>query len=217
MAEITLYSSRVCPFAHRCRLALAEKGLDHQLVEIDLRNKPDWYRQINPAEAVPALQQDAFILTESLVINEFINDLADTPPLLPAAAQTKALARRFIAATDASFVPAFYRLLKAQAQPDQAKAADTMLAALQHIDQALDASPGPWLFGAELSLADLAVYPWFERWAVLEHYRGLSVPAELGALHKWLAALQQRDSVRSNAGEDAFFIAQYLDYASGKK
>lgn len=57
METIELFSARVCPFAHRSRLALMEKHLPFTLIEIDLRNKPDWYSQLNPAGAVPTLRQ----------------------------------------------------------------------------------------------------------------------------------------------------------------
>ncbi len=217
MEAIKLYSARVCPFAHRCRLALAEKGLNYERIDIYLRNKPDWYKQINPAGFIPTLKQGEFMIAESLVINEYINDLAEAPPLFPQAAQQKALARGFIKSTDTSFVSSFYRLLKAQTKQDQANATDKLLAALQQINEALTTSTGPYLFGEELSLADIAIYPWFERWAVLKYYRGLTIPDAMDALQTWITTMQKRDSVKSNAGEDSFYIAEYNDYASGKK
>ena len=217
MEEVKLYSARVCPFAQRCRLALAEKGFNYELIDIDLRNKPDWYKKVNPSGFVPALKQGEFIVTESLVINEFVNDLADTPPLFPKTVQQKALARRFIASTDTSFVPSFYQLLKAQTKKDQAKARNKMLEALRHINEALKTSTGPYLFGGEISLADIAIYPWFERWAVLKHYRGLTVPDTMNTLQEWITTMHKRDSVKSNAEEDSFYIVEYIDYASGKK
>ncbi len=40
VATIELFSARVCPYAHRTRLVLAEKGLDFDLTEIDFKDKP---------------------------------------------------------------------------------------------------------------------------------------------------------------------------------
>ena len=59
MAELTLYSARACPFAHRTRLVLAEKRLDFELVEIDLRQKPAWFSTISNYGKVPALKRRA--------------------------------------------------------------------------------------------------------------------------------------------------------------
>jgi glutaredoxin len=43
MAEVKIYSATGCPYAHRTRLALLEKGVDFTLTEIDLENKPEWF------------------------------------------------------------------------------------------------------------------------------------------------------------------------------
>jgi glutathione S-transferase len=50
MEDIELFSARVCPFVHRSRLALMEENLPFTLIDIDLRNKPDWYLPLNPAD-----------------------------------------------------------------------------------------------------------------------------------------------------------------------
>jgi glutathione S-transferase len=39
---LTLYSAIICPYAHRARIALKEVGVEHEIVEIDLSNKPEW-------------------------------------------------------------------------------------------------------------------------------------------------------------------------------
>ncbi|KAI5454276.1 hypothetical protein NCC49_004336 [Naganishia albida] len=81
-----LYSADVCPYAHRARVAMKASGADFKIVEIDLKNKPEWYQpKINPASKVPALWFDApedadpasppegtFILPESALIVDFI-------------------------------------------------------------------------------------------------------------------------------------------------
>jgi glutathione S-transferase len=50
---IKLYSNGSCPWAHRSRIALLEAGVKYEEVEIDLRNKPDWYSKINPVLPYP--------------------------------------------------------------------------------------------------------------------------------------------------------------------
>jgi glutathione S-transferase len=217
MHEITLYSSKICPFAHRCRLALAEVGMPYSLVEIDLRNKPHWYKDINPKEEVPAIKQNGFVLTESLVINEFINDLAGTHPLMPESPQQKARVRRCIISAENALIPSFYRLLQAQNEEELIKAKDRMNKALQLLETDLHLFKGPYFFGQMLTLADIAVYPWFERWPAIEYYRRFSWPRALNALERWLVAMQTRQSVKNNLCERSFYIKHYGDYARGDK
>lgn len=219
METIELFSARVCPFAHRSRLALMEKHIPFTLIEIDLRNKPDWYVQINPAGAVPALRQGDFIMRESLIINEYVNECCAEPALLPATAQLRAEARLWIDFAGSRFVPLFYRLLKAQQTEEQANAAAELGNVLALLDDELKRRKGAgrYWFGEQVGLTDIAYYPWFERWAVLEHYRGLRIPDHLTALLGWIEAMQGRDAVGQGSASANFYIGEYADYAAGTK
>lgn len=217
METIELFSARVCPFAHRCRLALMEKGLPFEVIEIDLRNKPVWYRQINPDEAVPVLRQGHFMLRESLVIDEYIDELAAEPALLPKSPQGRAQARLWAEFANTRFVPLFYRLLKAQGEDERTDARDKLLLVLSGLNAELNRRQpdGCYWFGQNVGLTDIAFYPWFERWAVLEHYRGASIPGELTSLLRWIKTMQGREVIKKARQSAEFYIAGYEGYAKG--
>ncbi|MEZ4598235.1 MAG: glutathione S-transferase family protein [Syntrophotaleaceae bacterium] len=217
METIELFSARVCPYAHRSRLALMEKGLPFELVEIDLRNKPAWYREINPFESVPALRQGSFLLRESLVINEYVEELTPEPPLLPAVPRQRAEARLWISFADSRMVPLFYRLLKARGEEEKATAGRDLLSVLSCLDEELHRRQGggPYWGGRSVCLTDLALYPWFERWPVLEHYRGWAIPRDMTALLSWVEAMKGRDAVVRGGQSAEFYIGEYARYAEG--
>ncbi len=219
MELIELFSARVCPFAHRSRLALMEKGIPFRLIEINLRDKPPWYKEVTPTGAVPALRQGHFLLHESLVINEYVDELSPDPPLLPPTAQLRAQARLWIEFSSSRFVPLFYRLLKAQAEEERKTFGEEMLRVLATLDKELERRKGQgrYWFGWQVGLTDIAFYPWFERWAVLEHYRGFSIPRKFESLLGWIDAMQGRDAVQLGGEPAGFYIGEYEDYASGKK
>jgi len=218
MKTLEIFSSKVCPFAHRTRLAAMEKGVPFELIEIDLHNKPDWYRDINPQLSVPALRHGDFVLRESLIINEYIDELKHSPALMPHKAQERAIARLWMDFAATRLVPVFYRLLKAQDGATGLKAREELLGALGTIEEELARdSKGPYWFGEKISLTDIAFYPWFERWAVLEHYRGFALPQELSAIGDWINAMAERESVKQGRQPAEFYIAEYEPYASGKK
>ena len=219
MENIELFSARVCPFAHRSRLALMEKNLPFTLIDIDLHNKPDWFRQANPAGAVPALRQGDFLLNESLVINEYINECCVEPPLLPATTQQRAEARFWINYASSSFVPLFYRLLKSQNEEKQAELTAEMSRVLEVLNSELQRrkGQGAYWFGWQVGLTDIAFYPWFERWPLLEVYRGLRIPEHLHFLLDWIETMQGRDAVRLSGEPTEYYIAEYVDFAAGKK
>ena len=73
-ARVTFFTHSLCPYAHRTALALAEKGVPHKRIHVDLSNKPRWYIDVNP-RGVPALETaDGAVLTESLDLVEFVDE-----------------------------------------------------------------------------------------------------------------------------------------------
>jgi glutathione S-transferase len=77
-----LYDAARCPYCARVRIALAEKGIDYERVEIDLSNRPVWIYDLNPTGRVPVLE-DGFVLPESAVIMGYLDDRYPETPLLP--------------------------------------------------------------------------------------------------------------------------------------
>ena len=57
---MTLYSGITCPFSHRCRFVLFEKGMDFEIKDIDTFNKPEDLAVINPYNQVPVLVETRF-------------------------------------------------------------------------------------------------------------------------------------------------------------
>jgi glutathione S-transferase len=75
MSEIEIYSAVLCPFAHRSRLTLIEKGVPFNLIEIDLQNKPANFGEISPYGKVPMLKHRNHRVWESAIINEYLIDI----------------------------------------------------------------------------------------------------------------------------------------------
>src|SRR5256714_6121388 len=76
--KLTLISHKLCPYVQRAVIALNEKGVPFERVDIDLANKPDWFLKISPLGKVPVLlvgpENGETALFESNVICEFIED-----------------------------------------------------------------------------------------------------------------------------------------------
>ena len=81
---IVLYSGTTCPFSHRCRFVLFEKGMDFEIRDVDLFNKPEDISVMNPYGQVPILVERDLILYESNIINEYIDERFPHPQLMPA-------------------------------------------------------------------------------------------------------------------------------------
>ena len=81
-----------CPYCARVRIALAEKGVEYECVEIDLQSRPKWVYDLNPAGKVPILD-DEVVLPESAVIMEYLEERYPEVSLLPTGVAARAQAR----------------------------------------------------------------------------------------------------------------------------
>ena len=98
---IELYHNDMSVCAAKVRLALAEKGLEYTGHHINLRSgeqkKPE-YVKLNPKGVVPTLVHDGFVVCESVIINEYIDDAFEGPALMPDSAQGRARVRHWTVA-----------------------------------------------------------------------------------------------------------------------
>jgi len=152
---LTLYDAPRCPYCARVRIVLAEKGIEYETVEIDLGDRPAWIYEKNRTGRVPVLEEGTWVLPESSVIMEYLEERYPAPALLAADAAARALARLWIFRHDELTEP-YYALRRGEAD-----GAARFEAQLERFDAAL-ALHG-WLDGTGYGLADIAYVPWLLR------------------------------------------------------
>ena len=180
---ITLYDADRCPYCARTRIVLAEKGIEYETVVIDLGDRPAWIYEKNATGRVPVLEEDTFVLPESAVINEYLNERYPDPPLLPAEPAQRALARLLVFRFDDLSKP-YYAVRRGD--DDARERLEVQLAGL---DALLEAQQ--FLTGADFGLADVAYVPW-----ILRARDRMDVDLHpFPALVDWLDRLAERPSI----------------------
>lgn len=180
---LTLIDAPRCPYCARVRIVLAEKGASYETVVIDLVDRPGWLYEMNPAGKVPVLDDGGWVLPESAVINEYLEERFPEPALLPADAEGRAAARLLSFRHD-DFTRPYYALRREEPGAEAAFAD-----ALAFLEAAL--GQAPYLTGAALGLADAAYVPWLIR---ARDLLGVSL-APYPRLTDWIARLSERPSV----------------------
>src|SRR6266568_1806165 len=78
-ARLKLISHKLCPYVQRAVIALTEKGIAFERIDIDLANKPDWFLAISPLGKTPVLQVGDTAIFESAVILEYLEETQPKP------------------------------------------------------------------------------------------------------------------------------------------
>jgi glutathione S-transferase len=182
---LTLYDAPRCPYCARTRIVLAEKAVPHETVTIDLAERPDWLLERNPPDGrVPVLEVDGWVIPESAVVDEYLEERYPEPPLLPDDPGARAAARLLVFRFDAVLGHAYYSLRR-----DETGAAAWLDDALTGIDALLGAAP--YLTGRRFGLADVSYLPWLLR---LRGLMGVSLEP-YPAISAWLEQCAERSSV----------------------
>jgi RNA polymerase-associated protein len=182
---MTLYSGTTCPFSQRCRNVLYEKGMDFQIVDVDLHNKPEDLAVMNPYNQVPVLVERDLMLYESNIINEYIDDRFPHPQLMPADPVMRARARLFLFRFEHEMFTHVETLEKGiQRLVDKARAAIR--------DNLAQIAPvfakQKYMLGDEFSMLDVAIVPLLWR---LDYY-DVQLPKQAAPLMKYAERLFSR-------------------------
>ena len=102
MSKPTLYGPAFSTYVRSARLALEEKGVDYDLVEIDFLQGPMPAEQIerHPFARVPAFEHDGFQLYETTAICRYVDEAFDGPSLQPGNVQERARMNQIISILD---------------------------------------------------------------------------------------------------------------------
>ncbi|MEE2980677.1 MAG: glutathione S-transferase family protein [Pseudomonadota bacterium] len=215
MADLHFITAEVCPYAQRTHMALREKGLDYEHTEVDLKNKPVWFEEVSPYSKVPVLKCGDQVLYESVIINEFLDETFPEPALMPSDPFLRAQARVWIDYSNTRFIEAIYDLLGAKDAEVQTEQAAKLTACMEYMeDRGLKAlGSDPFWLGSEVSLVDIAYWPFFERLPAVTHYRGVGIPERCTRLKAWAEAMEARDSVQSTMHQPDYYIQSYSRHA----
>ncbi|HEY9572076.1 MAG TPA: glutathione S-transferase N-terminal domain-containing protein [Pusillimonas sp.] len=185
---MVLYSGTTCPFSQRCRFVLFEKGMDFEIRDIDLYNKPEDIAVMNPYGQVPILVERDLILYESNIINEYIDERFPHPQLMPADPVMRARTRLFLYNFEKELF-AHVSVLENRISPDT-KVQDQARQGIR--DRLSQLAPmllkNKYMLGDEFSMLDVAVAPLLWR---LDHY-GIDLPKNAAPLQKYAERIFSR-------------------------
>jgi len=189
-----------------------------------LKATPSWYNEkVNSYETVPCLYENGKGIFESLNVVEYLHD-EHGADLLPKSSYERALARETISKFE---VGVYYRLLLCEELEKQQEIKHEILEELKFLNKLYsrgrinNKSHGPYYFGDKLSMVDIAIFPFLERYsALLKHYRDFDLLSEdnhdVDRLREGLEAVRKRPAFIRTTQPAEFFV-NYSSFKTNKQ
>jgi glutathione S-transferase len=195
---LKLHYHPLSTYSRRVRIACLEKGIDIQLVELDMakgaHRSPDYLR-LNPYGRVPTLEEDGFVLYESTAILEYLEATHPEPPLVPADARGCALVAMHMKLCDIQLarqtgIIIFPKRFLPRERWDEAAMAQAKKEIEKHLGIVEQQLAGKeWMVGERYSLVEVCYTPFVEFFALME----ITPPPAVAA---WTARMLGRPSAR---------------------
>ncbi len=198
MADLSLISHHLCPYVQRAAIALHEKGVPFERINVDLANKPDWFKAISPLGKVTLLKVGDDFIFESAAIIEFLED-SQPNSLHPADPLQRAQHRAWIEFGSAVLADLWGFYTAGDGEAFRAKAA-ALRQKFERVESEL--GEGPFFAGERFSLVDAVFAPAFRYFEVFDRLGDFGILTGLPKVAAWREALAARPSVRAAVSPD---------------
>jgi stringent starvation protein A len=191
---MTLFSDPLCPYCHRVRIVLAEKGIAVDIVDVDAQDLPDEVMDFNPYGTVPTLVDRDLRLYESRIIMEYLDERFPHPPLLPVDPVSRATSRLYMYRVDQDWYAQMTKILKGSAEEAE-QARKELRDSLTATSPVFAAKP--FFMNEEFSLVDCCVAPLLWRLPVLR----IGLPPQAKAVSDYASRIFRWPAFRASLTE----------------
>jgi len=190
---MTLYSGETCPYCHMVRIVLAEKGVNYDVLDVDLNDTPEDLKNINPYNEVPTLVDRDLVLYEHQVIMEYLDERFPHPPLMPVDPVSRAQHRLMMYRIERDWYSLVKKLKKKETADDATRRAlrDSLTSVSPIFEQK------PYFMSDEFSLLDTAIAPLLWRLPLL----GIELPPTAKPLLNYAEKMFDRASFKESLTE----------------
>ncbi|XP_014485679.1 PREDICTED: pyrimidodiazepine synthase-like [Dinoponera quadriceps] len=211
-----LYSMTHCPFAHRIRLILTLKDVPHDIVNINLKNKPDWYFEINPKGTVPSyIDTNGEIITDSLLIANYLDEKYPEPALYNEETKNRDLE---LLDNYTKIAIIFKNCLYDEDKRQLEEIVAEIMDYLDEYEQELNIRQTPFFGGSNPGILDILMWPWVERAKALPLLYKQSAGFDkerFPMLMKWIVEMKEQPFVKENKSSYEQFAEHIETVRSG--
>ncbi|NXI73756.1 GSTO1 transferase, partial [Anseranas semipalmata] len=200
---IRLYSMRFCPFAQRTRLVLRAKGISHEVININLKNKPDWFFEKNPFGLVPVLETSkGQLIYESPITCDYLDEAFPGKKLVPSDPYERAFQKMLLEHFSKVTSTIFKYVMAIKDGQDTTALKAEITEKLGKLEEILSKRNTVFYGGDSISMIDYMIWPWFER---LEPFQLKDSLSHTPKLQRWMEAMREDAAVKATMTDPQTF------------
>lgn len=212
--NLRVYSMRFCPYAQRALLVLTHKNIPHEVVNINLKNKPEWFLQKNPLGRVPTLEKDDRIVYESAICCDYLDQVYPDNKLTPDDPYRQARDKMTVEVFS-QFVSDFQKMMSSPPQ-EKPESLQKIKNNLCEFESSLTARQGAYFGGNAVQMLDFLLWPWFERILIFAKVVPLTFSLEdYPALCEWTKKMPECPAVQKCRLDPQQFLEFYKSTKAG--
>jgi len=189
-----LFSDPVCPYSHRARIVLAEKGINVEVQFTDAAHLPEDVIDLNPYQTLPTLIDRDLVLYDARVIMEYLDERFPHPPLMPVDPVSRAKSRLVMYRIERDWF-SLLPDLESSGEKKSAKARQLLREGLTASAEVFSAMP--FFLNDEFTLVDACLAPLLWR---LPKY-GVELPASAKPVLQYAERIFNRNSFQDSLSE----------------
>ncbi|KAJ8687947.1 hypothetical protein QAD02_023742 [Eretmocerus hayati] len=198
--KVRLYGMKFCPFTQRVKLILSFKNIPHDVVHINLKNKPEWYSEVHPDGKVPAVVDvDGKVITDSTIIANYLEEKYPDPTLHNA--DTLSRNSQLCEHYD-KIVKVFSNCIHKKDNRSLGEAVQEICSYLVDFEEELAKRGTPFFTGSKPGMLDILMWPFVERAKSLPIIckEPLNFDKEkFPKIMAWIDNMKDQDFVQANA------------------
>lgn len=191
---MTLYSDPSDLLSHRIRMVLSEKGINHEVINVDPGNIPEELAQLNPYHCAPTLVDRDLVLYDAHVIIEYLDERFPHPPLLPVDPVGRAELKMYMARIRKDWDPLVEKLV-GKTEKQNSKQRKELRESLISITPIF--SQKPYFMSDEFTLIDCVLAPTLWRFGEFH----IEIPETAQPLIDYADRLFNRESFKESLSE----------------
>ena len=192
---MTLYSDPADIYCHQVRMVLAEKGVNVEIIDVNMYDRPEDLAQLNPYNSVPTLVDRDLVIYDARIIMEYLDERFPHPPLMPVYPVARAKNRQIMFRVERELY-AQYRIINSNKDDSERDAARN---SLKEMLISLDPIFGqtPFFLNEEYSMVDCCMTALLWRLPTL----GIELPEEYKHVHAYCERVFERSPFKHSLSE----------------